>query len=425
VTKSEIFCFEGYIRKVFHFADNLKILEDRRVYPSKSISGIFMSCFYGSCFRLKSIASIEEETRKGCLSKRVESISDDTIQYGLNHLEVESVQDFWNSLSKRAKRSGMLRNGQFSGHIVGVLDCIEVYSSYKRRCSRCLVRHVKSSNGEDFQAQYYHKAIVLSLAGYDFPIPIGMEIMDPGEGEINCALRLLDRLVHRLGKRFLDIVIGDSAYCTPHFFSGCEKMGIIPGAVLKENQPGLLKNAVNEKNLAAPMVDRPDNKEKLKLWDLPDVTWNTANKNVRVIYAEREVRSDTCKGVSMKGEVRSEEGKEGAWIEKKRVFAFSKQIDHLSAQVVYRIGVHRWDIDAKLFMDMSKHWHLKHKTLHFEKSFENLLSIRLISYMLFMFFLHRHINARRKRNIKSMVMMAKKLYRTACQYIHPGIISRE
>lgn len=51
----------------------------------------------------------------------------------------------------------------------------------------------------------------------------------------------------------------------------------------------------------------------------------------------------------------------GQWVDKVRVFAFSKQIDHLTAQLVYKIGIRRWDIDADLFMDMTKHWHLNIK----------------------------------------------------------------
>jgi hypothetical protein len=279
VSRSEISSFEGYIGKVFCFADNLGLLSDSRQFPTKSIASIFLCCFYGSCFRLKSMAAIEEETRDGCLYHRVGSISDDTIRYGLNHLDVASVQEFWNGLNKRAKRNGMLREGEFDDYIVGVFDCIETYSSYKRHCPRCLTRKVKTSKAT--VVQYYHRVVVLMLAGYTFPIPIGMEMVKPREGEVWCALRLLKRLVGRLGKRFLDIVIGDAAYCTPRFFKSCEKMGMVPGAVLKENQSDLLHTAMAEKKHLAPKWQRESKKEKLKLWDLPQVIWDTAERGFR------------------------------------------------------------------------------------------------------------------------------------------------
>jgi len=418
--QSEIGSFEGYITKVFRFTANLGLLSDKRVFPRKSISDIFSACFYGSVFRTKSIVSISEESREGCLTHRVGSISHDTIQYGLDHLEVASVQEFWNSLNRRAKRNGMFREGEFGDHMVGVLDCIEVYSSYKSQCTRCQKRHVTKSENKVKKkvSQYYHRVVVLTLVGYDFPVPIGMEVMKRGEGEISCALRLLKRLVDQLGKRFLDIIIGDAAYCTPRFFNQCEKMGLVPGAVLKKNQLDLLQTAMAEKKQSQPIEKRKGNKERLKLWDLPNVIWDTADRDVRVIYAEREVWGKA-------DETSDQTGSKEAWVDKKRVFAFSKEMDHLPAQLLYKIGIHRWDIDADLFMNMTQHWHLKHKTLHFENAYENILSIRLIAYMLFMFFFHRHINSRRKNKIKSYLQMARRIYRSACQYHLPKDILLE
>lgn len=425
MSRSEISSFEGYIGKVFDFAGNLGLLSDGRQYPTKSISSIFLVCFYGTCFRLKAVSAIAEESREGCLSQRVGSISDDTIGYGLNHLDVASVQEFWNVLSKRAKRNGMLRGGEFDDYIVGVLDCIETYSSNKRHCPRCLTRKVTTSKGK--VVQYYHRMVVLTLVGYDFPIPIGLEMVKPREGEVKCALRLLKRLVGRLGKRFLDIVIGDAAYCTPYFFKSCEKMGIVPGAVLKENQSDLLQTAMAEKKQLPPKVQEENKKEKLKVWDLPQVIWDTADREVRVIYADRKVKKKTAIKPIEDDASKSGDGAEEEWSDKKRVFAFSKRIDHLSPQLLYKIGIHRWDIDADLFMDMTKHWHLKHKTLHFEKALENLLSIRFISHMVFMFFFYRHINARRAKEnqIKSPLKMARRLYRAACQNLYPEVILLE
>ena len=113
------------------------------------------------------------------------------------------------------------------------------------------------------------------------------------------------------------------------------------------------------------------------------------------------------------------------WVDKKNVFAFPKKINHLPAEVVYSIGRHRWDIDAKAFMDMVKHWHLKHKTLHFENAYENMLSIRLIAYFIFMFFFHRHINSRRKKKITSYIQLARTLYRSSCLNLEPDIFLLE
>ena len=393
--------FTGYISKVFSFHQLLNLLNDTRDFPQIDIARIFKSCFYGFAFGLKSIKSIEDETVSGAFQSRIGFISDDSIKYGLEHLDRESVQQLWNHLCKRIKRNGVLRDcGEgFDDYIVAVLDGIETYCSANRQCPRCKTRKIRTGKGK--KLQYYHQIVVLTLVGYDFSIPIGIEMVEPGEGEVSSALRLLERLVNQLGKRFIDIVIGDAAYCTPRFFRECEAMGLIPGAVLKKNQLDLLESATAQKKQIPPCWEHQEEKEKLKLWDLKDVIWDTANKEVRVIYADREVYL-----TAKKAEV-------GTWVEKKRVFVFSKKMDHLRAGVAYKMGIHRWDIDASLFMNMVKHWHLKHQTLHFKNAYENLLNIRFISYMIFMLFHIRHINSRRKNRITSHLTMAKRLHASA------------
>jgi hypothetical protein len=465
---SQINSFEKYSAKVFDLGHFLSLLEDNRKGPDIDIQNIFMGYYFGSAFRMKATSTIEEESRDGVLKKRVGNISDDTIGYGLDHLNVETVQKGWYMLAKQAKRNGMLRNSPFHDYIVGVFDGIETYSSYSehRHCDRCLSRVVETNSGK--KIQYYHRVVVLTLVGYDFPIPIGLEMMKKGEDEVNCALRLLKRIVENLGVRFLDIVIGDALYCTPKFFDECKKLGIHAGAVLKDNQENLLESAKSQKKVTSPLIDMETDEEKLKLWDFGEVFWDTADQDVRVIWAGREVwekervekKGKKKKKKKKKKGKKSEKGEKGEmgemgemgkkekkmgkekekekekdemnksqslhlqwhWVKKKNVFAFSKEIDHLPSEVVYSIGRHRWDIDANIFMDMVKHWHLKHKTLHFENAYENMLSIRLIAYFVFMFFFYRHINSRRKKKIKSYIQMAKKLYRSACTDLEPEII---
>ncbi len=410
---SRIDLFENYSDKVFKLGYFLSHLQDQRKKPDIDIQNVFMAYYLGSTLRLKATCEIEEETVNGVLNERVGPMSDDAIGYGLNHLKVESIQKGWYMLAKRAKRNGMLRDSPFHEYVVGVFDAIETYSSYTRTCGRCLERKVETKKGG--KIQYYHRAVVLSLVGYDFPIPIGIEMMKRGEDEVSCALRLLKRIVSNLGARFLDIIMCDAMYCRPSFFSGCEKLGISAGAVLKENQQNLLESARSQKKVTEPILEKDNDEEKLKLWDMGEVFWETAGRDVRVIWADRKVWE------------KDEKSKDGAfhWAEKKRLFAFSKKLAHLPSDVIYSIGVHRWDIDAKLFMDMVKHWHLKHKTLHFENAYENMLSIRLMAYFVFMFFFFRHINSRRKKKIKSYIQMARMLYRSACIYRKPQIILRK
>lgn len=424
--------FEKYSDKVFRLVQSLSLLKDTREKPEIEIKDIVWGYYLGSTLRMKAISTIEEEIGQGVLKGRVkQSMSDDTFGYGLDHLEPESLQQVWYILAKRAKRNGMLRNSPFHDYIVGVLDGIETFSSYNRHCDNCLTRKVFKKEPDKEEKvetiQYYHKAVVLILIGYDFPIPLGLEMMRKREDEVNCALRLLKRIVNNLGVRFLDIIICDALYCTPNFFKECKRLGLDAGAVLKSNQENLLESALAQKKITEPVIVKKKAKEELRLWDFQSVFWDTADKDVRVIWADRKVLEKLEKkkkypaSQDKSGGSAARSADSAKWVDKKNVFAFSKDINHLPPEVIYAIGRHRWDIDARIFMDMTQNWHLKHKTLHFPKAYGNMLSIRLIAYMIFMFFFYRHINSRKKKKIKSYIKMIRELYRDACLNVEPEI----
>jgi hypothetical protein len=133
---SNIYNFDRYSAKVFKIGDFVSLLKDNRKNPDIDIKKIFIGYYYGSVLRMKATSTIEKETRDGVLKKRVGDISDDTLGYGLDHLDVESIQKGWYMLARRAKRNGMLRDSPFHDYIVGVFDGIEIYSSYNRHCPR-------------------------------------------------------------------------------------------------------------------------------------------------------------------------------------------------------------------------------------------------------------------------------------------------
>ena len=249
---STLGCFDAYIRKVFDWTGMGSHLEDGRTHPRIPMAKIVEGLLMGMVFRSPAISEIEWECREGVLKERIGAISDDSFGYGLEHLGPASLQEGWTRMARLMKRKGMLREGRYKPYVVGVLDGIETLASYSRSCDRCLRREIVG--GDTPRIQYYHRSVVVCLVGYTFPIPIGMEMMRPGENEVACGERLLIRLVAGLGRRFLDIVVGDALYCTPAFFSTCRALGIAPVSVLKENQPELLREAAWQKKRAFPSL---------------------------------------------------------------------------------------------------------------------------------------------------------------------------
>src|SRR5207237_618984 len=99
-------------------------------------------------------------------------------------------------------------------------------------------------NGEmQTDIQYYQRIVGVVLVSTDFPIPLGLRFQKNGEGEVSCALALLKDLVGQLGRRFLDVLVGDALYLQAPFVKEVERLGLVWAFTLKENQPELLRGA--------------------------------------------------------------------------------------------------------------------------------------------------------------------------------------
>src|SRR5437660_12331540 len=84
-----------------------------------------------------------------------------------------------------------------------------------RCCDACMEREVQHKvNGEmRTEIQYYHRIVVVAVVSTPFPIPLGLRFQKDGEGEVACALALLQDLDHHLGRRFLDVLWGTLCIC--------------------------------------------------------------------------------------------------------------------------------------------------------------------------------------------------------------------
>jgi hypothetical protein len=73
-------------------------------------------------------------------------------------------------------------------------------------------------------------------------VPLDIELIRPGEGEVIAAKRLLERVLQRYG-RFFDAVVGDALYLETPFFNFCIDHGKHVVAVIKGDQRALLQDA--------------------------------------------------------------------------------------------------------------------------------------------------------------------------------------
>ena len=220
--------FEAYLDKVFGFSALVRALPEGRQFPQHSWKKVFDAVFLGAAMQIPSLLQIEAECHDGALAKRIGPISDDTLGYALQRQSPEPVFALSCEIARRLKRNGVLRSAWSRGWVVGAVDGIEICSSFARCCDACMEREVQHKvNGEmKTDIQYYHRIVAVALVSTPFPIPLGLRFQKDGEGEVSCALALLQDLVGQLGRRFLDVLVGDALYLQAPFVQAVEGLGL-------------------------------------------------------------------------------------------------------------------------------------------------------------------------------------------------------
>jgi len=197
---------EAYLQKVFDFPALVAQLPEGRQHPRHSCQTVFEAIFWGAVGRIGSFHHLEYECRAGRLRHRIGAISEDTFRYALERLSSEAVLTLGCAVARQLKRNGVLRTAATRGLVVAAVDGIEICRSFVRCCEACLERTVERvvAGGREAAVQYYHRLVAVVVVSTPFPIPLGIRFQAPGEGEGSCALALIQDLVGRLGRRFVD-----------------------------------------------------------------------------------------------------------------------------------------------------------------------------------------------------------------------------
>src|SRR3989475_6951422 len=279
---------EAYLDKVFGFSALVDALPEGREFPQHSWNKVFDAVFLGAAMQIPSLLQIEAECHEGALAKRIGPVSDDTLGYSLQRQAPEPVFALSCEIARRLKRNGVLRSDWSRGLVVAAVDGVEICSSFVRWCAACMEREVQHKvNGEmKTEIQFYHRIVVVVLVSTDFPIPLGVRFQKNGEGEVACALALLQDLDQQLGRRFLDVLVGDALYLQAPFVKEVERLGLVWAFTLKENQPDLLREA-ERFTQESPTGVHAETSREIRYWHLPEVDWPVADRLVRVVKTVR------------------------------------------------------------------------------------------------------------------------------------------
>jgi hypothetical protein len=400
--------FEAYLDKVFGFSALVDALPEGREFPQHSWKKVFDAVFLGAAMQIPSLLQIEAECREGALAKRIGPVSDDTLGYALQRQSPEPVFALSCEIARRLKRNGVLRSDWSRGLVVGAVDGIEICSSFARCCDACMEREVQHKvNGEmKTDIQYYHRIVAVALVSTPFPIPLGLRFQKDGEGEVSCALALLQDLVGQLGRRFLNLLVGDALYLQAPFVKEVEDLGLDWAFTLKENQPELLREA-ERFTQNAPTGIHAGTDQEIQYWHLPEVDWPVADRLVRILKTLR-IEHQRRVTVSGKDDHRTK-SKRAMTQQSTNFYATNFELGSISPLFIHQFSRSRWRIDTEVFQTLTTDCHLKHPAVHQTTALVVLTMIRFLAYTLSLVFYQRQVRSHARGKCETFHQFAQRI----------------
>lgn len=270
------------------------------------------------------------------------------------------------------------------------------FPSRKRHCAACLQRTVTVDGKE--VTEYYHRGVVCHLAGYDLGLPLDVEMLRPGEGEVAAACRLLER-VFQSYPRFFDAVLGDALYCEAPFFNFCLGHGKDVVAVLKGDDRQLKRDAQLRFSQLPPQT-WTGGKRHVEAWDLDGFgTMTGVDHPVRVLHTHEEWSERSRVSGTWEAKPQTSDWWWATTISSKRV----------PTQQLWKAGHARWDIENDAFNTLGRSWALDHCFKHSPRAILNFVLTIFVVYVLLQCFYQRNLKPARRAGM-TLIALARQLY---------------
>jgi hypothetical protein len=356
--------FSAWLNKGFGLREHARRMIDARTQPEISPASVFLALFHSFVFRLPSFQQLDRELSHTYLQNWIDAerpFRDDTLRYSLCGFDLDSLRNMLVDINRGLKRSKAFDEGRVQGRMVAALDGIEVLSSFSRRCENCLERRVTlKENGRMVEhIQYYHRAVGCQMVHSSVKAFLDIEWLQPGEAEETAALRLLRRLPDLYGSRFFDILLLDALYAQTPVLNLVHDIGWDAVISLKQNARDLYQSAVRlfaRRPPDAALTEQQDHKTyQIQLWDTEGLPFTIDNPEpVRVVRSEEMLQRKRYR----RGE-RTDHSTDHEWL---WITTLSQAV--FPARVVRQLGHSRWKNENNGWMDLTKHWALKHGFLH-------------------------------------------------------------
>jgi hypothetical protein len=337
------------------------------------------------CCRLPSFHELEQSRRKRSWRRWLGGYdlpSADTLAYVSERIDPDGVRGSLGHLYKRLKRNKVLEARH--GWMLAAVDAHEIFSSYKRCCTKCLRRQVTVAGGAP-RTQFYHRMVVFQIIAADFYFLLDLEMVLPGEDEVSAALRLVNRVLENHPRCF-DVLTCDALYLRPSTIELLEKHRKYLVAVLKANQPEL----ASEAQMLLPL----EKAEHFTL--LPERGKPVKHVDLRQCEGFRtESISTALRVVQAQESCQRRQRIAGSWVETNEesqwLWATTLPACLASARVIFEFGHDRWKIENEGFNELVSFWHSRHCFHHDFNALQVLLLILFMAHAVFHCFYSRNL----------------------------------
>ena len=299
----------------------------------------------------------------------------------MSALDCDGLRRVLRSVYSARKRSKSLK-GFVEERVALVVDGHESSASYRRCCPGCLRRKVQTAQGE--RTQYYHRLVACTLLFESDRMPMDCEMQRPGEDEVACAIRLVERVLLNYPRAF-QVVAADGLYLRSDFFNLLTGHGKHVIAVLKDERRDLLQDARGLFDGPPQAVIRRKGTE-CQCWDIGGFTsWPGLDVAARVV---RSVETSSVRR-QLDG---AHEKASSEWI-----WAMTLPKTELATQGVLRFGHGRWCIENEGgFNELVNLWHADHVYKHDSNAILAFWLMTLLVFNLFHAFINRNLKAVRR-----------------------------
>lgn len=373
-----------YAEKIAELSRRLQPIGDRRQRPRIPTAVVLRSVVVMFLARLGSLHALEQTHASGFWRRWLGQAlpSADSIGRILALVEPDDLRCVQQQLYGCLKRKKALAPTSH-GLMALVIDGHQSHTTYRRRCSGCLERTVKTKTG--WRRQYYHQHVTALLVGRDFPLLLDVEPLRREGEEIDAARRLLERLLDRYPRAF-DVVVGDALYSDLGIYNLLLARGKDVLTVLKRNRADLLHDAQGLFDRSDPslVTESPDR----EIWDLGGfTTWPEVGRPLRVVRS----RETTVIRRQLDG---APETLLSEWL-----WVTTLSHHRASSLAVVELGHARWDIENQGFNETVNRWHFDHIYKHDATAIVTFGLLAMVAYNLFHTFYHRNLKPAARRRL--------------------------